>query len=63
LPRTLWRAGHGDVLEEFGRAIQEQVPALHDGAFGRDTLEVSLAILQSARERREVLLPMRGLPA
>jgi phthalate 4,5-cis-dihydrodiol dehydrogenase len=63
LPRTLWRAGHGDVLEEFGRAIQEQAPPLHDGAFGRDTLEVSLAILQSARERREVLLPMRGLPA
>lgn len=63
LPRTLWRAGHGDVLEEFGRAIQEHTPPVHDGVFGRDTLEVSLAILASARERREVKLPMRGLPA
>jgi phthalate 4,5-cis-dihydrodiol dehydrogenase len=63
LPRTPWRAGQGDVLEEFGRAIQDRVPPVHDGTFGRDTLEVSLAILQSARERREINLPLRGVPA
>lgn len=60
LPHSPWRAGHGDVLEEFGRAIQEDLQPLHDGGFGRDTLEVSLAILRSARERREIQLPLRG---
>jgi phthalate 4,5-cis-dihydrodiol dehydrogenase len=63
LPRTPWRAGHGDVLEEFGRAIQERIQPTHDGIFGRDTLEVSIAILQSSRERREIQLPLRGLPS
>lgn len=31
-------------------------PPLHDGAWGRATVEASLAVLRSARERREIVL-------
>ena len=38
------------------QAIRTGVPPLHDGAWGKATMEVSMAVLQSARERREIVL-------
>lgn len=54
VPRTEWRSGRGDVLEALRLAVREDVAPRHDGAFGRATLEICLAILQSAQERREI---------
>jgi phthalate 4,5-cis-dihydrodiol dehydrogenase len=48
--------GRAEVLDELLDAVTHGRPAQHDGAWGRQTLEVCLAILRSARERREVLL-------
>jgi phthalate 4,5-cis-dihydrodiol dehydrogenase len=54
LPRpTVPRA---EVIDELYGAIVEGRTPRHDGAWGRATLEVCLAILASARERREVVL-------
>lgn len=47
-----------EVLDELLAAVTRGRPALHDGEWGRRTLEVCLAILRSARERREVLLTL-----
>jgi phthalate 4,5-cis-dihydrodiol dehydrogenase len=44
------------VIDEFYDAIVNGVPAVHDGAWGTATMEASLALLQSARERREIML-------
>jgi phthalate 4,5-cis-dihydrodiol dehydrogenase len=48
--------GRGDALDELYAAVVEQRPAVHDGPWGKATLEVCLAVLQSARERHEVTL-------
>jgi phthalate 4,5-cis-dihydrodiol dehydrogenase len=45
-----------EVIDEFYDAVVENRPALHDGAWGLATTEVCLAMLQSAREQREVRL-------
>lgn len=44
------------VIDEFYEAIVRDVAPLHDGTWGMATLEASLALLQSSRERREILL-------
>jgi phthalate 4,5-cis-dihydrodiol dehydrogenase len=49
------------VLEELYGAVRDGKPAFHDGKWGRATLEVILAMLQSARERREIPL-VRQVP-
>jgi len=49
-------SGHGNVVNELAQAIRDGGPALHDGVWGRHTLEICLAILQSARERLEIAL-------
>jgi phthalate 4,5-cis-dihydrodiol dehydrogenase len=54
--RGLGRPGHGDVLDTFWRAVREGQRDFHDARWGKATLEVALAILQSARERRDVTL-------
>lgn len=51
---THWRPGRGDVLEELRRAVIDGVAPLHDGAFGRGTVEAAIAIARSAAERREI---------
>lgn len=56
VPRTPWRPGRGDVLQELVEAVTGERPALHDGVFGRETVRTCLAIAESARERREVVL-------
>ena len=45
-----------EVVDEFIRAIETDRPALHDGQWARATLEVCLAMLESARAGREVTL-------
>ena len=51
------REGAGDpTLEEAYNGIVLGEPIFHDGRWGMATLEVQLALMQSARERREVLL-------
>jgi phthalate 4,5-cis-dihydrodiol dehydrogenase len=44
------------ILEEFYASIVDDRPLYHDGAWGRATLEVVLALIESARERREIML-------
>lgn len=44
------------VLEELHAAVELGRPVYHDGAWGRATLEAALAVMQSARERREITL-------
>ena len=42
------------ILEEFYASIVNGRPLYHDGVWGRATLEVVLALITSARERREI---------
>jgi phthalate 4,5-cis-dihydrodiol dehydrogenase len=53
-----WRGlpGRGAVLDELIHAVTEGRPVAHDGRWARATMEVCLAMLQSARERREITL-------
>jgi phthalate 4,5-cis-dihydrodiol dehydrogenase len=44
------------ILEEFHAAVILGKPAYHTAAWGRATLEASLAVMQSAAERREITL-------
>jgi phthalate 4,5-cis-dihydrodiol dehydrogenase len=45
-----------EVVDEIYRAVVEGERPLHDGEWGMATLEACLAILQSARTRREIRL-------
>ncbi|MEA2721189.1 MAG: phthalate 4,5-cis-dihydrodiol dehydrogenase [Candidatus Eremiobacteraeota bacterium] len=44
------------VLDELYDAVAHGVPPLHDGAWGTETVAATLALLESSRERREVVL-------
>jgi phthalate 4,5-cis-dihydrodiol dehydrogenase len=44
------------VIDELHDAIFRGMPPLHDGRWGKATVEVSLAVLESARGRREIQL-------
>ena len=46
-------------LQEFYEGIVNDRPIFHDGRWGQATLEVCLAILQSAAERQEVTLSLQ----
>jgi phthalate 4,5-cis-dihydrodiol dehydrogenase len=48
--------GRRQVLDEMGRALRLGMRPIHDGRWGKATLEVALAIQQSAREGREIAL-------
>jgi phthalate 4,5-cis-dihydrodiol dehydrogenase len=51
-------------MKELYEAVAEGKPLIHDGRWATATLEVGNAIVQSARERREILLTRQiGLPA
>jgi phthalate 4,5-cis-dihydrodiol dehydrogenase len=52
----LEQTGNERMAEELYQAIAHDRPPTHDGRWGRATMEVCLALLQSARERREVYL-------
>jgi phthalate 4,5-cis-dihydrodiol dehydrogenase len=45
-----------EVIDELDAALRKNVAPLHDGPWARATLAVCLALLQSARENREVEL-------
>ncbi len=57
-PVPLGRAApdKGKVVDELYGAIRDDRPPLHNGRWGTATLEVCLAIVESSRTRREVLL-------
>ena len=48
--------GRDLMLDELYRAVFDDVQPSHDGRWGLATLEIQLAVLQSARERREASL-------
>ena len=45
-----------EVIDELYAAVAEDRPPLHDGAWALATTEICLAILESARQQREVTL-------
>ena len=49
-------SGRGTVLDDLAAAIRTGQKPLHDGRWGKATLEVVLAIQASAREGREITL-------
>jgi len=48
------RIGREAEVEELYHAVVSDRPVFHDGRWGEATLEVCLAILESAKERREI---------
>ncbi|WP_134704237.1 Gfo/Idh/MocA family protein [Ammoniphilus sp. YIM 78166] len=48
--------GRDVMMAEFYDAIVQDRPPLHDGRWGRANLEVCNAVLQSAKERKEIFL-------
>ena len=56
LPASAAMPGRSEVLDDMIAAIRAGRKPQHDGRWGRANVEVTLAILQSARERREIAL-------
>jgi phthalate 4,5-cis-dihydrodiol dehydrogenase len=56
LPRGDSMPGRSEVLDDMRLAIRAGDTPIHDGRWGRTTVQIALAILQSAREGREVVL-------
>src|SRR5580700_6600361 len=56
LPKSAAMPGRSEVLDDMIAAIRIGKPPLQDGRWGKANVEVTLALLQSARERREVML-------
>jgi phthalate 4,5-cis-dihydrodiol dehydrogenase len=56
IERVSGMPGRHQVLDEMGRVLRLGERPIHDGRWGKATLEVALAILQSAREGREIML-------
>ena len=54
--REMGVGGRRAELEELYNGVVLGKPLFHDGRWGMATLEVCLAIMQSARERREIML-------
>jgi phthalate 4,5-cis-dihydrodiol dehydrogenase len=50
------RRGREAEVEELYNAVVHNRPVFHDGRWGAATLEVCLAILESAKERKEIFL-------
>lgn len=56
LPQGPRFGGRGNVLDDLAAAIRSGQTPVHDGRWGKATLEVALAIQASAREGREIVL-------
>jgi phthalate 4,5-cis-dihydrodiol dehydrogenase len=56
LPRRPGVPGRREVLDDLYGAVRHGHAPLHDARFGRATVATALAILQSAREGREVVV-------
>jgi hypothetical protein len=50
------KRGREAEVDELYQAVVNNKPVFHDGRWGEATLEVCLAILESAEKRREVFL-------
>jgi phthalate 4,5-cis-dihydrodiol dehydrogenase len=49
-----------EVIDELYAAVFDGVPPMHDGVWGRSTLEVCVALLRSSREERDIMLGEPG---
>ena len=56
VPRGIGRPGQGDALDALWQAVRHRHPSRHDARWGRDTIAVILAVLESSKARREVAL-------
>jgi phthalate 4,5-cis-dihydrodiol dehydrogenase len=57
-------AGRRAELEELYDSVVLGKPLWHDGRWGMATLEVCLAVMESARQRKEIMLTHQiALPA
>ena len=56
LPRGEGMPGRQEVLDDMRAAIRTGKKPVHDGRWGKATVEVALAILRSSREGREIAL-------
>ncbi len=56
IPRGEGLPGRREALDDLRAAIRTGRPPLHDGRWGKATVEVALAILKSSREGREIEL-------
>ena len=56
LPLPVEETGRDGLVGQLYDAVAHNVTPSHDGRWGKATLEVSLAVMQSAREGREVTL-------
>lgn len=62
-PVTIPEIPRSEVVDELYAAIVDGRPPLHDGAWSLATLEVCLAMLRSAREKKEIHLRRQaGVP-
>ncbi|MCH8268962.1 MAG: Gfo/Idh/MocA family oxidoreductase [Acidobacteria bacterium] len=56
IPLPPARTGREAEIDELYRAVVEDRPVFHDGRWGEATLEVVLAIMESARQRKEIFM-------
>jgi phthalate 4,5-cis-dihydrodiol dehydrogenase len=56
VPRGVGRPGQGDALDALWAALREGRRCVHDARWGRATIQVVLAILQSSERGNEVFL-------
>jgi len=56
VPVPRGRTIKSNVVDELYKSVVNDRPPPHDGRWGKATLEVNLALLQSSAERKEVLL-------
>jgi phthalate 4,5-cis-dihydrodiol dehydrogenase len=56
LPKSLAMPGRSEVLDDMIAAISTGAPPRQNGSWAKANVEVMLALLQSARERREIVL-------
>jgi phthalate 4,5-cis-dihydrodiol dehydrogenase len=56
VPRGMGRPGQGDALDALWAALRDGRRCVHDARWGRTTVRVVLAILQSSASRSEVFL-------
>jgi phthalate 4,5-cis-dihydrodiol dehydrogenase len=56
IPLEAGRRGREAEVEELYNAVVHNRPVFHDGRWGTATLEVCLAMLESAKQRKEVFL-------
>jgi phthalate 4,5-cis-dihydrodiol dehydrogenase len=56
LPKSAAMPGRSEVLDDLIAAIRTGRPPVQNGRWAKANVEVSLALLRSARERREIML-------